>query len=390
VSLLKELLQTGLGFIRHAGVSQVVLESIVHYNLLEEVVELWHTRIPVLPQDESDVDNGSTHTELSCCTWGELLSFPAVPPGVSNDEFQERANFLCCAGSISCQTRLCVEMFEADVADNVFAAHNISAEKRSAIERNALDIWIRAIPEMYEREDHVLVLVDRDRRPAIGHAREFDDSDEMQDEDQDGDSNNDVQDSQDGNEEWEGEMEDVEFITTHQESESVRRERIMTELGFEPVLYRIACEMDCFDLMIQLWDHNMPHIHRDSEDAHLVISHTERRCGAITIGDVLTWPHLHIIMIPSGSDNETLLGQYNIRLQTERVRQLRYNAMLMLARAISPPFLAGSGSGIQTITEAEFADVSLESNRTWYAKCHELLMTVLKEENSREPSSFEH
>jgi len=41
-------------------------------------------------------------------------------------------------------------MFEADVADNAFASHNISAEERSAIERNALDIWIRAIPEMYE------------------------------------------------------------------------------------------------------------------------------------------------------------------------------------------------------------------------------------------------
>ena len=386
VSLLKELLRAGLAFLRHACISQVVLESIVHYNLLEEVVELWHTRIPVLPQDESDADNGSTHTELSCCTWGELLSFPAVPLGVSSDEFQERANFLCCAGSISCQTRLCVEMFEAGVADHAFASHNISAEERSAIEPNALDIWIRAIPEMYEREDHIMVLLDRDRRPALGHAREFHDSDEMQDEDQDGGSNHDMRDSQDGIEEWEEEIEDVEdveFITTHQESESVRRERLMTEFGFEPVLYRIASEMDCLDLIIQLWDQNMPYVHRDPEDEHLVISHPERRCGGITIGDIFTWPHVHIIMIPDGSNNETPLGQYNIKLQTQRVRKLRYNAMLMLARAVSPPFLAvsgtGSASGIQTITEEEFADVTLESNRIWYAKCHELLMMVLKQ-----------
>jgi len=152
--------------------------------------------------------------------------------------------------------------------------------------------------------------------------------------------------------------------------------------------------MDCFDLVIQLWDQNMPYIHRDSEDAHPVISHAELQCGAITLGDVLTWPHVHIIMIPNGSDQETQLGQFNIRMQTERVRQLRYNAMLMLAHAFSPPFLAvsgtGSGSGIQMITEAEFADVSLESNRTWYAKCHELLTMVLKQENARGPSSCEH
>ena len=123
-----------------------------------------------------------------------------------------------------------------------------------------------------------------------------------------------------------------------------------------------------------------------------MISHAEGRCGAITIGDVFTWPHVHIIMIPNSSDNETELGQYNIRLQTQRVRKLHYNAMLMLARAISPPFLAVSGTGsrteIQMVTEEEFADVSLESNRTWYAKCHELLMMVLEQEYSRGASNL--
>ena len=383
--LLRKLLQAGLAFIRHAGVSQVVLESIVHYNLLEEVVELWHTGIPVLPQDEHDVDSGTLHTELSCCTWGELLSFPAVPRGVSSDEFQERAKFLCCAGSISCQTRLCVEMFEAEVADHAFESRHITVAERSAIERNAMDIWIRAIPEMYEREDHVLVLLDTDRRPALGHAREFHDSDEMLDEDEDEDSNIDMLVSQDLNEVWDevmGEdMEHVEFVTTHEETEGVRQQRIMAELGFEPVLYRIASEMNCFDLVIQLWDEPMPYVYRDPENAQLVIAHGERRHGPITVGDVFTWPHVQIIMIPNDSDNETQTGRYNIRLQTQRVRQLRYNAMLMLARASSPPFLAASGtqsgSAMPMITEAQFADVSLESNRTWYAKCHELLMMAL-------------
>jgi len=32
-------------------------------------------------------------------------------------------------------------------------------------------------------------------------------------------------------------VEDVEFITTHQETESVQQQHILAELGFEPVLY---------------------------------------------------------------------------------------------------------------------------------------------------------
>ena len=101
-----------------------------------------------------------------------------------------------------------------------------------------MDIWTRAIPVMYEREDHVLVLLDKDRSLALGHAREFDDSDKVQDEDEDRGSNNDMRDSQDRIEEWEEEMgehvEDVEFITTHQETESVRQQCILAEASLVP------------------------------------------------------------------------------------------------------------------------------------------------------------
>jgi len=350
VRTMQELTMLALRFIEHVGLHPGVVESILQHNAVVEVVELWHTRMPVLLNDGNDSDDMFAHTELSCCSWGELLTFPSVPPGVSSDEFQQRAQFLCFSAVMSCKLHLCAEMFEVATADAVFASHKIAPAERDRIEHNAMDFWVHAIAFMYTRRDGALVPTEGAERVALGHAHEH-----AQDEIQ----------------------HDINMISD---------QMTLAEIGFEPVLFNIARELKCLDLVLMSWDNPIPTV-ISGPGAHggvFKIMQGEGSSRVITIGDVFIWPHLQIIRIPDGADNQTELGRYNIRIQPERVRKLRHKAMLMLAHAHYPPFLTDTAGTAEMVTEAEFADVSRESNRKFYEKCHRTLMMVMVQMHASE------
>ena len=347
------LLGTARGFLQHFGASAWTVRAMSVSPRVIMAAELWHEFMPKVDNDGNVPGNIYATTRPSCCTWGELFMFPGRLE--SEDKDTQRAGFLALAGMMGNWNSVTRPLFQAGLADDAFRELAVEADTRRALERECILFWVRRMQHIYRRgTDGKYVPKEGSDRVAL----------------------HDMSDGEDG--------EDGE-----QDSDSAPRHlgggeglKMMEEYGFAPALYKYAQQQGCLWSVLCAWNWPVPTV-VVLADGRIATSGAPDVLSDITIGDVLTWP---AILLHTPASGQGMAGGYNLALPSPEHTHERYEAMLMLARAHSPSFLEQpvrteqdrEDDAAERITERQFAQMNLESNRVRYMQCQKLLIDVLR------------